>query len=40
MCCTDGLVDREMGGGVASIEPTPFSVMCIDDNVMLVDALE
>ena len=27
-------------GSVASMETTPFSVMCIDDNVMLVDALE
>jgi len=25
---------------VASIETTPFSVMCIDDNVLLIDALE
>ena len=25
---------------MASIEPTPFSVMCIDDNVLLIDALE
>ena len=40
MCCTNGLADHEMGGGVASIEPTPFSVMCIDDNVLLIDALE
>ena len=25
---------------MASIETTPFSVMCIDDNVLLIDALE
>jgi len=32
-----------MGGGVASVgagESMPFSVMCIDDNVLLIDALE
>jgi DNA-binding NarL/FixJ family response regulator len=30
-----------MGGvGVASIESASFTVMCIDDNVLLVDALE
>lgn len=29
-----------MGGGVAAMDSTPFSVMCIDDNVLLVDALE
>ena len=29
-----------MGGGVASIDPPPFSVMCIDDNILLIDALE
>jgi hypothetical protein len=43
MCCTDGLADGQMSGGVASIgsgESTPFSVMCIDDNVLLIDALE
>ena len=27
-------------GHVASMESTPFTVMCIDDNVLLVDALE
>ena len=27
-------------GGVASMDTTPFTVMCIDDNVLLVDALE
>ena len=27
-------------GGVASMETAPFTVMCIDDNVLLVDALE
>lgn len=25
---------------MAAIETTPFSVMCIDDNVLLIDALE
>lgn len=25
---------------MASIDTTPFSVMCIDDNVLLIDALE
>ena len=29
-----------MDGSLASMESTPFSVMCIDDNVLLVDALE
>lgn len=29
-----------VGGGVASMESAPFTVMCIDDNVLLVDALE
>ena len=28
------------GGGVVSMDTTPFTVMCIDDNVLLVDALE
>jgi DNA-binding NarL/FixJ family response regulator len=27
-------------GGAASMDSTPFTVMCIDDNVLLVDALE
>jgi two-component system nitrate/nitrite response regulator NarL len=31
---------ERVDGSVASMEATPFSVMCIDDNVMLVDALE
>jgi two-component system response regulator DesR len=40
MCCTDGLDEGKPGGGVASMDTTPFSVMCIDDNVLLIDALE
>jgi len=32
---------EQVDGSMAStMETTPFSVMCIDDNVMLVDALE
>ncbi|HEX6314864.1 MAG TPA: response regulator transcription factor [Gemmatimonadaceae bacterium] len=31
---------RQREGGVASMGSTSFSVMCIDDNVLLVDALE
>jgi len=40
MYCTDGLVGDYSGGGVVSIETVPFSVMCIDDNILLIDALE
>lgn len=29
-----------MGGSVASVDSAPFSVMCIDDNVLLIEALE
>ena len=28
------------GGGIASMESATFTVMCIDDNVLLVEALE
>ncbi len=40
MSCTDRVGTELGGGGVASMESTPFSVMCIDDNVLLIDALE
>lgn len=40
MCCTDGLDEHRTGGSVASTGPAPFSVMCIDDNVLLIEALE
>lgn len=40
MSYTDRVGNEGMGGGVASMDSTPFSVMCIDDNVLLVDALE
>ena len=44
MSYTDGAragAGSERGGGiVVPIETAPFSVMCIDDNVLLVDALE
>ena len=40
MSCTDGLVEDYHGGGVAAIETVPFSVMCIDDIILLIDALE
>ena len=32
--------ERPHGGVVAAMDSTPFTVMCIDDNVLLVDALE
>src|SRR5687768_14833751 len=44
MSYTDGdrSEPRGLGGGgsIASMESAAFTVMCIDDNVMLVDALE
>lgn len=40
MSYTDQPGSAEVGGGVASMDSAPFSVMCIDDNVLLVDALE
>jgi two-component system response regulator DesR len=46
MSCTDvtgelGAVGtRQREGSVASMGSTSFSVMCVDDNVLLVDALE
>lgn len=40
MSYTDRVGNEGIGGGVASMDSTPFSVMCIDDNVLLVDALE
>jgi DNA-binding NarL/FixJ family response regulator len=40
MSFIDGVGDELAGGGIASMESTPFSVMCIDDNVLLIDALE
>lgn len=40
MSYTDRVGNEGMGGGVAAMDSTPFSVMCIDDNVLLVDALE
>jgi DNA-binding NarL/FixJ family response regulator len=40
MSYTDRMGSERAGGIVASMETTPFSVMCIDDNVLLVDALE
>jgi len=33
-------VDGQVNGMVASMESSTFSVMCIDDNVLLIDALE
>jgi DNA-binding NarL/FixJ family response regulator len=35
-----GLPAAGEGGGIASMESAPFTVMCIDDNVLLVEALE
>lgn len=40
MSYTDEMGSSRVGESVASMESTPFSVMCIDDNVLLVDALE
>ena len=40
MSFTERAESERVDGSVASMETTPFSVMCIDDNVMLVDALE
>jgi two-component system uhpT operon response regulator UhpA len=40
MSYTDDMGPHVVGGGVASMDSTPFSVMCIDDNVLLIDALE
>lgn len=40
MSFTERMGSERVDGSVASMETTPFSVMCIDDNVMLVDALE
>ena len=40
MSFTERAGSERVDGSVASMETTPFSVMCIDDNVMLVDALE
>jgi DNA-binding NarL/FixJ family response regulator len=40
MSFTEHVGPERVDGNVASMESTPFSVMCIDDNVMLVDALE
>ena len=39
MSYTERLVEPAAGGNVVA-EPLPFSVMCIDDNVLLIDALE
>ena len=40
MSFTERMGSERVDGSVASMESAPFSVMCIDDNVMLVDALE
>ncbi|HEX6943176.1 MAG TPA: response regulator transcription factor [Gemmatimonadaceae bacterium] len=40
MSFTEHVGPERVDGSVASMESTPFSVMCIDDNIMLVDALE
>ena len=40
MSFTERMGPERVDGSVASMETTPFSVMCIDDDVMLVDALE
>ena len=40
MSFTDGLVERQVDSMVGPVEPGSFSVMCIDDNVLLIDALE
>jgi DNA-binding NarL/FixJ family response regulator len=40
MSFTERVGSERVDGSVASMESTPFSVMCIDDNVLLVDALE
>jgi len=40
MSFTERMGSDRVDGNVASMDSTPFSVMCIDDNVMLVDALE
>lgn len=40
MSFTERAGSERVDGSVASMDTTPFSVMCIDDNVMLVDALE
>ena len=40
MSFTERVGPDRVDGSVASMESASFSVMCIDDNVMLVDALE
>lgn len=40
MSFTDGLAEGRVDGAFASMNAGPFSVMCIDDNVLLIDALE
>jgi hypothetical protein len=40
MSFTDELVERRVEGLVSPMESRSFSVMCIDDNVLLIDALE
>ena len=40
MSFTERTGSERVDGSVASMDSTPFSVMCIDDNVLLVDALE
>lgn len=40
MSYTDRMGPDRREGGIASMDSMPFSVMCIDDNVLLIDALE
>lgn len=40
MSSTDLLVEGRVNGMMAPTESPSFSVMCIDDNVLLIDALE
>lgn len=40
MSFTDRLVERRVERTVGPVEPGSFSVMCIDDNILLIDALE
>ena len=40
MYSTDTLETKPDAGGDVTSTETPFSVMCIDDNVLLIDALE
>ncbi|HWP72159.1 MAG TPA: response regulator transcription factor [Gemmatimonadaceae bacterium] len=34
------MMAQHTGGVISSMESMPFSVMCIDDNILLIDALE